>query len=81
MRNYTKYLIYYFLAFLDSTINLLCSLIGVYPGVEMSENFLVKRELLKTNNFISDRLNQKEQKIEEAEQKASSAKSLLEDAF
>ena len=79
MKKYIKYLIYYFLSYVDSTVNFLCSIFGVYPGMETSETFLINRELLKTNNFIDKRSEEKQQKMNEAEQQADFARSLLKD--
>ena len=77
MRTYLKYLIYYSLAFLDATVNLFCSFVRAYPGMETAENYLMKMEVVKTRKFIDGRGEKRQQMSEEAEDKLDQAKSMF----
>ena len=67
MRNYFKYLIYHFLSFVDSSVNLLCSVVGVYPKMDTGTSFLVEKELSRVDTEIVDRQATREKNLAKAD--------------
>jgi len=78
MRNYLKYLVYYFLSLVDAVINFSCSIFGFYPGIEKSTDFLVSVELYRADKTISTRTQEREEQAQEAKKDIDSARSMLE---
>lgn len=55
MKNYFKYITYFLLSTIDSFINLIFSIVYVYPRMDMSGNFLAWREVEKALAFTQPR--------------------------
>ena len=64
--NYFKYIIYFFISLVDSVINLLCSLICYYPGMDLASSFLTRTELGRVYKIIQERTDEREGKSQEA---------------
>ena len=64
--NYFKYIIYFFISLFDSIINLLCSLIYYYPGMDFASSFLTRTELGRVFKIIQKRTDEREGKSKEA---------------
>lgn len=79
MSNYFKFVTYYSLCVVDCLINFLSCIFGYYPGIQMGEDFLFAREYKHAGSVISDRVENREQKAQEAEYTMRSAKKTLED--
>ena len=60
MRGYLKYITYFSLSVLDSLVNLLCSLVGFYPALDTSGNYLVRLEI---NRLAKWNYNRQQEKI------------------
>lgn len=70
-------LIYYFISFLDSFINVFSSIFGFYPKLDMATSFLVYNELSRVNKEIKERSSYRNKKKVEFEEKVSEAKGIL----
>ena len=64
--NYFKYIIYFFISLVDNIINLLCSLIMYYPGMDLASSFLTRTELGRVYKIIQERTDEREEKSQEA---------------
>ena len=64
--NYFKYIIYFFISLVDNIINLLCSLICYYPGMDLASSFLTRTELGRVYKIIQERTDEREEKSQEA---------------
>ena len=64
--SYFKYIIYFFISLIDSVINLLCSLIYYYPGMDLASSFLTRTELGRVFKIIQKRTDEREGKSQEA---------------
>ena len=64
--SYLKYIIYFSLSTIDSVINLLCSLVYYYPGMDFASSFLTKTELGRVYRMIQGRNDEREGKAKEA---------------
>ena len=64
--SYFKYIIYFFISLVDNIINLLCSLIMYYPGMDLASSFLTRTELGRVYKIIQERTDEREEKSQEA---------------
>ena len=64
--NYFKYIIYFFISLVDNIINLLCSLICYYPGMDLASSFLTRTELGRVYRVIQERNDEREEKSQKA---------------
>jgi len=64
--SYFKYIIYFFISLVDNIINLLCSLICYYPGMDLASSFLTRTELGRVYKIIQERTDEREEKSQEA---------------
>ena len=64
--SYFKYIIYFSISVLDSTANLLCSLIHYYPGLDLASAFLTRTELGRVYGVILKRNGEREEKSQKA---------------
>ena len=64
--SYFKYLVYFFVSIIDSVVNLLCSLVCYYPGIDWSSSFLTRIELGRVYKVIQGRNDKKDGKAQEA---------------
>ena len=64
--NYFKYIIYFFISLVDNIINLLCSLICYYPGMDLASSFLTRTELGRVYSVIQGRNDEREEKSQKA---------------
>jgi len=64
--NYLKYIIYFSFSVIDSVINLLCSLICYYPGMDFASSFLTRTELGRVYSVIQGRNDEREEKSQKA---------------
>jgi len=64
--SYLKYIIYFSLSTIDSVINLLCSLVYYYPGMDFASSFLTKTELGRVYRMIQGRNDEREEKSQKA---------------
>ena len=66
MKSYFKYTLFYGLTFLDSVINLLCSIIGKYPKFELGMSFLIACEVKRISSENEDNSGNRQEKLQEA---------------
>ena len=64
--SYFKYIIYFSISIIDNVLNLLCSLVHYYPGMDLASYFLTRAELCKVYKVIQGRNNERENKAQEA---------------
>ncbi len=64
--SYFRYILYFFLSVIDGLVNLLCSLIYYYPGMDFASSFLTRTELGRVYRVIRDRSEEKKEKSKEA---------------
>ena len=76
IKNYLKMLVYYSLTVVESVLNFVGSVVGYYPKLEFSTNFLVALELFRVEREIGDRLKERETMENEADAKVKLAKEM-----
>jgi len=74
--SYIKYLVFYSLDFVGSILNLLSSLFGCYPKLELGTSFLMYTEGVKISRKDKDRVYRRSEQEKKAEQKIKEAESL-----
>jgi hypothetical protein len=78
IKHYFKHIVYYFLAFTESFLNLLCCFFGFYPCLDYANSFLIYFESIRINLEMDNRKEQKLDMREEAKYKAQEARVLEE---
>lgn len=81
MRNYFKYIIYYSLCIVDSLINFTSCVFCYYPGCQMAEDFLFSIEYNRAGSVVSNSVETRERKAQEAEDTMRAAKANIEDTI
>jgi len=72
--NYFKLLFFYTISIIDAIINFVCALVGYYPALELSQDYLLSKEMLRVEGEIADRTYKRE--VASAEADALVAKAL-----
>ena len=75
--NYFKKLGFYFLTIVDGIINFLCSIFGVYLGVDSSTNFLLFLEMRRVRSVVDERAKGRLDLSDKAAKKFEEAKDTL----
>ena len=73
---YSKLFIYYLISLLDAVINFGCAIVGYYPVLEMSQDYLVSREMRRLGRELKDHAQDKETSIQKADSLVEGAKNL-----
>tara|TARA_Y100000034_G_C6897461_1_gene414134 strand:- start:2881 stop:3135 length:255 start_codon:yes stop_codon:yes gene_type:complete len=81
MKKYFKLIIFYALAVTEAVINFIFALVGSYPKLDWSSNWLVNRELARVSREIHDRHNSKEKELNKADNMVNTAKELSYDVW
>ena len=74
MRNYVRQIMFYLLELISDFVNLLCSLVGWYPGVCLGLSFMVHLEYTRISKEKRDMAQNREQSRTEAEMKMAKIK-------
>jgi len=53
--NYFKLLFFYAIGVIDALINFVCSVVGFYPALELSQDYLISKELKRVGTEIDER--------------------------
>lgn len=75
---YFRYIVYFFLSILDSTLNFLAAIVRFYPAVDMSGNYLARTEIAQLYGFASEEEDERMDYYEEAESLKQQAYQMIE---
>jgi len=74
--NYFKLLFFYAISIVDAVINFLGAIVGYYPALELSQDYLISKEMKRVGSEISARQDIRESAISHADSLVAQAKAL-----